>query len=53
MFKKYQSPFCEMESLLDCCESEEIRKRVEFVKGRRSSFDGCPTYAIDVYTTLA
>jgi len=53
MFKKYQPPVCEMESLLDSCESEEIRKRIEFVKDRRSSFDGCPIYAIDVYTTLA
>ncbi len=53
MFKKYQLPFCEMESLLDSGESEEIRWCIEFVKDRRSRLDDCPIYAIDVYTTLA
>jgi hypothetical protein len=40
-----------MEALLDSGESEEIRRCIEFVKDRRSSFDDRPIYAIDVYTT--
>jgi hypothetical protein len=53
MFKKYQSPFCEMESFWDSSEREEIRRCIEFARDRRLSFDDGPIYAIDVYTTLA